>query len=142
MDETVLSLACLAFNELEAFVELMFLAAHADGTVAPEELAAFRGQVIARTAGTLDAVMIDAMLAQVEKQALANDPETRLAKIRDRLRDPRKRHAALVHAARVVLADSVLALDEVAFLGRALAVLGEPADRVSTLLAEAREEVV
>jgi len=139
MEPTILSLASLELNELEAFVELMFLAAHTDGTVSAEERAAFRGQVIKGTHGQLDAAMVDEVLAQIEARVQSGETQRRLVSIRLRLRDPRKRHAALVHAARVVLADGVLALDEVAFLERAVAAVGDGSEDVRALLREARE---
>lgn len=42
MRTTELSYASLEVNKLEAFLELMFLAAHADGEIAEAERAAFR----------------------------------------------------------------------------------------------------
>jgi uncharacterized tellurite resistance protein B-like protein len=139
MDTTVLSLSMLALGELEAFVELMFLAAYTDGVVTAAERAAFRGQVVKGTHGMLDGALVDQLLGQIEKDVVHADRELRLAAIRDRLRDGRKRRAALVHAARVTLADGVLALDEVAFLRRAIEVLGEPAGILDEVLREARE---
>jgi uncharacterized tellurite resistance protein B-like protein len=139
MEPTVLSLTSLDLPELLAFVELMFLAAFADGKVTAEERAAFRGQVVKGTHGQLDAATVDQVLGQVEAQARRGDVETHFVSIRARLRDGRKRHAALVHAARVVLADGVLALDEVAFLRRAVDAIGEPSEDVKALLHEARE---
>jgi uncharacterized tellurite resistance protein B-like protein len=135
----MLSLSMLAFRELEACVELMFLAAYTDGAVTKEERAAFRGQVIKGTHGKLDAGLVDEVLAVIEVDVAHADQEARLASIRDRLADARKRHAALVLAARVILADGVLGLDEVAFLRRATAVLGEPSDIAESILREARE---
>jgi hypothetical protein len=49
MRTTELSYASLEVNKLEAFLELMFLAAHADGEIAEAERAAFRQQVSAET---------------------------------------------------------------------------------------------
>jgi uncharacterized tellurite resistance protein B-like protein len=139
MEPTVLSLASLEIAELEAFVELMFLAAFADGAVTDDERAAFRGQVVEGTHGQLDAAMIDTVLVHIERGLTAHgDREAHLATIKDRLGDARKRHAALVHAARVVLADGVLRLDEVAFLRRATVALGEPVETVDAVLREAR----
>jgi uncharacterized membrane protein YebE (DUF533 family) len=135
---TVLSLASLDFNELEAFVELMFLAAYTDGAIDDEERAVFRGQVVKGTHGQLNAALVEQILAHMERRVVALDREAKLASIRDRLRDARKRRAALVHAARVVLADGVLALDEADFLRRAAVALGEPAEVVPELLREAR----
>src|SRR6185437_16880438 len=138
MDVTILSLSSLAVNELEAFVELMFIAAYSDGEVSAEERAAFRGQVIKGRAGQLDARMVELMLGHIERNVVAIDNEARLVTIRDRLKDARKRRAALVHAARVVLADGDLVLDEMEFLRRAVVALGEPVDSVPAILHEAR----
>jgi uncharacterized tellurite resistance protein B-like protein len=139
MEPTVLSLASLDFAELEAFVELMFLAAYTDGVVNADERAAFRGQVMKGTYGKLDGALVEQVLAHIEAHLPAGDGEARFASIRERLRDRRKRHAALVHAARVVLADGVLGLDEVEFLKRAALAIGEPDEDVRALLREARE---
>lgn len=139
METTVLSLSTLALGELEAFAELMFLAAYTDGAVTAEERAAFRGQVVKNTHGRIDGALVDQLLRVIEVDLKDADREARLATIRDRLGDPRKRHAALVHAARVMVADGVLALDEVAFLRRAMEVLGEPPEGLDAVLREARE---
>ena len=133
----MLSLSMLALQELEAFVELMFLAAYTDGAVTPEERAAFRGQVIKGTHGNLDGALVDQVLAQIEEGLAGADREAQLASIRDRLQDPRKRRAALILAARVLLADGILGLDELVFLRRATVVLGEPVELADTILREA-----
>jgi uncharacterized membrane protein YebE (DUF533 family) len=138
LQTTVLSLSSLDLNELEAFVELMFLAAYTDGTVDDEERAVFRGQVVKGTEGQLNAQLVEQMLGHIERNVVALDREAKLASIRDRLHDARKRRAALVHAARVVLADGVLALDEADFLRRAAVALGESVEIVPELLREAR----
>jgi uncharacterized tellurite resistance protein B-like protein len=137
METTVLSLASLELNELEAFIELMFLAAYTDGRVTESERAAFRGQVVKGTHGQLDAALVDQMLAAIEARLVGVDRDAQLGRIRDRLADPRKRRAALAHAARVVLADGILDVAEVDFMERAGAALGEPAEAVAQMLAEA-----
>ncbi|APR87040.1 hypothetical protein A7982_12389 [Minicystis rosea] len=139
METTILSLASLAFNELEAFVELMLLAAYTDGKVTDVERAAFRGQVVKGTHGQLDGALVDQMLGSVEARIADVDRDAQLEQIRARLADPRKRHAALAHAARVVLADGVLDVSEVEFMDRAAAALGEPKSAVEEMLREARE---
>jgi uncharacterized tellurite resistance protein B-like protein len=136
---TILSLSLLSVSELEAFVELMFLAAYTDGVVNEAERESFRGQVIKGTHGQLDEALIGQVLEQIERIVVGADREERLVAVRDRLRDTRKRRAALVHAARVMLADGVLGLDEVAFLRRAAVVLGEPVEVADAVLREAIE---
>jgi uncharacterized tellurite resistance protein B-like protein len=142
METTVLSLASLELAELEAFVELMFLAAYSDGVVQDAERAAFRGQVVRGTHGQLDEALVDMVIAGIEARIVDVDRYTHLYTIRARLSDPRKRRAALVHAARVVLADGVLAVDEVKFLHGAAMALGEEPEAVQRALADARAEPV
>jgi uncharacterized tellurite resistance protein B-like protein len=136
---TILSLDSLDVDEIEAFVELMFLAAYIDGTVNDAERAAFRGQVLKGTHGQLQGDTVDHVVEHVERSLPGENREVRLASIRDRLRDGRKRRAALEHAARVILADGVLGVDEVSFLRRAVVALGEPVDLAEILLREARD---
>lgn len=138
-DATILSLASLQLVELEAFVELMLLAAYTDGRVSEAERATFRGQVIKGTHGQLDGALIDRMLASIEGRILAADQDEQLRRIRARLSDPRKRQAALAHAARVVLADGALEVREVEFMARAAAALGEPRETALRMLREAEE---
>lgn len=138
MDSTILSLASLAMNELEAFVELMFLAAYTDGNVSDAERGAFRGQVIKGTHGQLDDALVDAVLHAIEESVKGADHDERLASIRERLSDPRKRAAALAHAARVVLADGPLEVSEVEFMERAAIALGESRQAVARMLEDAR----
>jgi uncharacterized tellurite resistance protein B-like protein len=136
MDTTVLSLASLELNELEAFVELMFLAAYTDGKIKDVERAAFRGQVVKGTHGQLDAALVDAMLTSIEERMTNVDRDAQLKLIRERLADGRKRRAALAHAARVVLSDGVLDVSEIDFLERAAAALGETRETVQQMLTE------
>jgi uncharacterized tellurite resistance protein B-like protein len=139
MDTTVLSLATLELRELEAFVELMFLAAYTDGEVNAAERAAFRGQVVKGTFGQLDDALVEMVLEGIEKRVVGVDRDAHLQTIRARLSDPRKRRAALVHAARVVLADGVLGVDEVGFLHRAARALDETPEAVERALRDAGE---
>lgn len=137
METTVLSLASLQLNELEAFVELMFLAAYTDGNVSDAERATFRGQVVKGTHGQLDDALVDTVLCTIEAKVVHANHDEQLARIRERLADPRKRRAALAHAARVVLADGGLTVSEVEFMDRAAIALGETKEAVAKVLREA-----
>lgn len=139
METTVLSLASLELNELEAFIELMFLAAYTDGRVSDAERASFRGQVVKGTHGQLSEPLVDTVLGAIEARIKDADRDAQLQDIRRRLADPRKRRAALAHAARVVLADGGIEVSELAFMERAAAALGETKESVERMLREAQE---
>jgi uncharacterized tellurite resistance protein B-like protein len=124
MRTTELSYASLEVNKLEAFLELMFLAAHADGEVHELERAAFREQVIAETHGQLEPELIDMMLAQIEVNLVKYPRNERLDSIRERLTEPRLRRAALQIAARIIRADGKVVPEEVTFYESAAKALG------------------
>jgi uncharacterized tellurite resistance protein B-like protein len=123
MRTTELSYASLEVNKLEAFLELMFLAARADGEVHETERATFREQVIAETQGQLEPELIDMMLAQIETNLARYPRQERLDSIRERLTEPRLRRAALEIAAKIIRADGKVVADEVAFYDQTAAAL-------------------
>lgn len=116
---TELSLSSLEINRIEAILEMMFLAAWADGEVSAAERAAFRAQIVAGTIGELQVDVVESILAVVEENLAHAGREERLAAIRDRLKDVRMREAALDIAARILRADGQLHERERAFLERA-----------------------
>lgn len=127
-DTTALSLEHLELPRLQAIVELMYLAAFADGVVSPEERAVFRDHVSASTRGQLTASVIEAMLVFIENTLLAEPRDSRLENIRARLPDERMRLAAIELIIRVVRADNVVQPSESGFLLRAAAALEIPRD--------------
>jgi hypothetical protein len=81
---------------------------------------------------------VESLLAHIEGAMIDVDRTQQLKSIRARLGDPRKRRAALGHAAMVVLSDGVLGLDEMKFLEIAAVALGETVETAREILDEAR----
>lgn len=119
MNTTEVSLASLEIDKIEALLEMMFLAAYADGEVSEAERAAFKAQILVGTEGQLQVAIVEMIMKQVEGALAHEGREERLASIRQRIPDERMRRAALEIAGRILRADGVLHIDEVAFLGRA-----------------------
>jgi tellurite resistance protein len=117
MDETTqLSLATLEVEKLEAFFELMVLAAICDGELHSSERAAFDERVVAHVGPELSAPLVRAMLATALVASARDGVEARLARVRSRLPEQRLREAALALAAKVVRADGRVLSEESAFL--------------------------
>lgn len=136
-DTTELSLASLEIATLEACVELMFLAAYADGHVDPKERAIFEAHVRKATAGQLSPDLIQAVLHQIEGTIREADREKALLSISERLMAMRTRRGALALAAAVAAADGELRHDERTFLERAGEAFGLAKDEVLAVLAGA-----
>lgn len=134
-DTTELSLASLELEKLEAAVELMFFAAHADGVIDPSERAAFEAHVAKATHGQLRPEIVRAVLAHFEATAPSADRAARLAAISKRIVDPRVRRAVLALAATVAHADGTLTEAERAFLTEAAAVFGLTSEELAPLIA-------
>jgi tellurite resistance protein len=119
MDQTGISFNTLDIVKLEAFVELMFLAAYADGQVQPSEREVFKQQIVAGSSGQLREEVIELILRSIERALASGSREIRFEAIRRRLSDPRMRMSALQQAVAVLRADGDVGDDEVAFLLRA-----------------------
>jgi len=133
---TQLSLNDLDLPKLEAVVELMFLAAYADGHVSDVERAVFKDHVSTSSRGQVQPATIEAMLAYIEKYLEHDGRESRLEAIRKRLPDERMRLAALDLAIRVIRADNLVHPSESGFLLRAAQALAiEPETALERLRA-------
>ena len=140
MNTTAKSLASFNPNELEAFVELMLLAAYSDGVIDAAERAVVQDYLVTCTHGLLTPEIVASAIATVEAGLPKRDRQALLSTIGERIKDPGKRRAALRVAVRVVLADGVLHVEEDGFLRRAAALLGESHEWVDTVRREAQGE--
>jgi uncharacterized tellurite resistance protein B-like protein len=138
MEETVLSLASLEMASLESVLALVVLTARADGRLDDAEVADFKVQVVEASGGRIDAALADVMFDALYAGLASEDPESRLRRIRAKLRDPGMRQAALGMAARIAMADGVFHIDEARFLERAAEVLEIAPETAREIIAKAR----
>lgn len=124
----------LDFNRLEALIELMFLAAYADGAVQEEERKTLWDHVVAGSHGRLSQDSVTMMLTAIEEALKQEGREARFASIKRRLREPKLCLAALATAASIIHADRIVDAREAAWMARAADALGVPVDEALALL--------
>lgn len=131
-------MGALEIPKLEAMVELMYLAAYADGVVSREERDVFERHVLAESHGQISAETVRMMVTMIEKALATEKREQRFESIRRRLGDERMRKEALRFACRVVQADDYVDPREAAWLLRAAEALEMTAEEaLAALEAEA-----
>lgn len=98
--------------QLEALVELLYLAASADGDFSVEERSLFVHKVRALTGERLTAEALATIVSRVEADVTRDGRVQRVASVRDRLESNGARHAALLMAIDMTMADDVLRTSE------------------------------
>lgn len=103
-----------SFDEprLEALVEMMVLAASADGDFAPEERAKLASAVESLTSRKIAPSRLPALLEGLEKRIAEEGREARLASVKTRLGTAHEREIALDLALRVMMADGIMRTSE------------------------------
>jgi len=103
-----------SFDEprVEALVEMMVLAASADGDFAPEEREKLAGAVESLTSRKLDAAKLPGLLESMEKRIADQGREARLAHVKATLGTTHEREIALDLALRVMMADGIMRTSE------------------------------
>jgi tellurite resistance protein len=104
--------AGLSNAKLEALVEMMFLAASADGDFSSVERAHFLKSVESLTDGRLNRPTLEALLDRAKIDLDASGREARLTAVKQRLPDPRARKVALSLAIQVTAADGIIRTSE------------------------------
>jgi tellurite resistance protein len=97
---------------LEAIIETMFLAAHADGEFSDEERAHFTKTVLKLTDGHLAGDALDGLLARIRRQLADEGQSARLRAVRDRLPAGWPREIALELAIKLMAADGIIRTSE------------------------------
>ncbi|MFO0555207.1 MAG: tellurite resistance TerB family protein [Polyangiaceae bacterium] len=98
--------------QLEALVEIMVLAASADGEFSDEERQRLRTSVLTLTSRRLSPERIDPLLNGLERRIASEGRAARLATVRAALGSPASRRVALDLALQVMAADGVLRTSE------------------------------
>jgi len=98
--------------KLEALVEMMFLAAYADGEFSEEERAHFVDSVESLTNKRLSGEDLEALLLRIEKAGGSDGRDARLASVKERLGDSGACKVALRLAVQVMAADGIIRTSE------------------------------
>ena len=102
----------LSSAKLEALVEMMFLAASADGDFSAVERQHFLQSVESLTDGRLAKPALEALLDRARQDLEASSREARLSAVKERLPDPGARKVALSLAIQVTAADGIIRTSE------------------------------
>jgi len=102
----------LGEDKLEALVEMMYLAASADGEFSGEERAHFLTTVQSLTDGRLVGDRLQALLAQAEMDLERDGRDARLQAVKERLPDAGARKVALSLAIEMTAADGIIRTSE------------------------------
>ena len=102
----------LSDAKLEALVEMMFLAASADGDFSDVERQHFLKSVESLTSGRLTTAAIEGLLTRAKADLDASGREQRLAAVKERLPDAGARKVALSLAIQVTAADGIIRTSE------------------------------
>ncbi len=102
----------LSNAKLEALVEMMFLAASADGDFSDVERQHFLQSVESLTDGRLAKPALEGLLERAKNDLEASGREARLAAVKERLPDPGARKVALSLAIQVTAADGIIRTSE------------------------------
>jgi tellurite resistance protein len=102
----------LSNAKLEALVEMMFLAASADGDFSDVERKHFLQSVESLTDGRLAKAALEGLLDRAKTDLEARGREARLSAVKERLPDPGARKVALSLAIQVTAADGIIRTSE------------------------------
>ena len=124
----------LSNAKLEALVEMMFLAASADGDFSDLERAHFMNSVESLTSGRLDKSQLEELLSVAKKELDAQGREARLGAVKERLPDAGARKVALSLAIQVTAADGIIRTSERELLMETAEVLEIDRDEAANLV--------
>jgi len=102
----------LSGPKLEALVEMMFLAASADGDFSDVERQHFLQSLESLTDGRLSKAALEALLDKAKQDLQASSREARLSAVKERLPEPGARKVALSLAIQVTAADGIIRTSE------------------------------
>jgi tellurite resistance protein len=120
--------------QLEAVVEVMFLAAFADGDFGDEERAHFLKSIESLTDRTLSGETLEHLVSRIHVETAAEGRAARLASIKGRLPDPGARKAALALAIQLTAADGIIRTSERELILEAADALDVPRDEAADLV--------
>jgi uncharacterized tellurite resistance protein B-like protein len=119
---------------LEAVVELMFLAAFADGDFGDEERTHFFASIESLTDRSLSGQRLDRLVARITAALAEEGRAARLASVKTRLPDLGARKAALALAIQLTAADGIIRTSERELILEAAEALEVPRDAAADMV--------
>lgn len=116
-------------------MELMFLAAFADGDFGDEERAHFTTSIESLTDRTLSGPRLERLLTRIAASLAEDGRLVRLASVKKRLPDPGARRAALTLAIELTAADGIIRTSERELILEAAESLDVPRDEAADIVA-------
>jgi tellurite resistance protein len=129
-------LQALGDAKLEALVEVMFLAASADGEFSPVERAHFLKSVESLTDGRLPTARLADLVAEAGEALAREGREARLQSAKGRLPDAGSRRVALSLAIQVTAADGIIRTSERELILEAAQALDIDRDEAASLVSK------
>jgi len=129
-------LRALGEAKLEALVEVMFLAASADGEFSPVERAHFLRSVESLTDGRIPTARLASLVNDARDALEREGREARLQSVRQRLPDAGARRVALSLAIQVTAADGIIRTSERELILEAAEALEIDRDEAATLVSK------
>jgi tellurite resistance protein len=126
----------LADEKVEALVEMMFLAASADGELGAEELVQFTKTAEHLSSRLVVGEKLNALLDRAKQELDRDGRDARLAAVKARLPDPSARKLALTLAIRITAADGILRTSERELIFETAAALDIDGDTAADLVHE------
>lgn len=126
----------LGDEKVEALVEMMFLAASADGELGDEERKLFVKSAENLTSRLVTGDKLEALLVRAKKQLDESGREARLAAVKGRLPDLTARKLALSLAIQVTAADGIVRTSERELILETAEALGIDGDTAADMVAD------
>jgi len=123
-------------EKIEALIEMMFLAAAADGELSEVEHEQFVEKAEKLTARQLTGDALEALLSRVKKDLGSSGRDARLAAVKARLPDPSARRLALALAIQIAAADGIVRTSERELIMDTAAALDIDGDTAADLVAD------
>jgi len=117
-------ISALTEPEVDAMVEVMLLAAFADGSIAQAESAVIKQSLLAADELWINHVELETRIASAKRRIDESSRDQRLLKLRTMLPWPEQRSVALKLAIRIVAADGILTDSERTLILQAADALG------------------
>ena len=102
----------LSDQKIEALIEIMYLAATADGELDKAEHQRFRESAERLTSRVIAGADLEALIARAQSDLEASDRDTRLSSVKARLPDMEARKLALALAIQITAADGIVRTSE------------------------------